>query len=98
MIAVCDERRAVDFAANTDAEQGDGFVANKANKASQSHPAKIGAIDGFVGSKNSAEEDNQNDKDAGEILNPAKAENEAKKDALRKATTACLETKGYNVK
>ena len=78
MIAVRDQGRAVDLAADADAKHRDCFVAEKADDAGGGEPAKMRhrlrmdqPVDRLVARHDRAEQDDENDNDAGEVFDPA---------------------------
>ncbi len=83
VITVRDQSRAVDLASDPDAEHGDSFVPDEADQAGNGNPAKqrdgLGmkqAVDGLIACHQGAGENDQDDKDAGEVLDLAVTERE----------------------
>ena len=85
VIAIRDQGRAVDLAADPDAEHGDRLVADKADDAGRRRPPKLAdrlrvdqAVDRLVAGNDGAEQDDEDDQDAGQILDPPVAVGEAR--------------------
>ncbi len=78
MVAVGNQRCALDFAADADAKNRHHFVAEKTDDTSNAHPEQLRnrlrvnqAVDRLVASDDSTEQDDQHDQDARQILHAA---------------------------
>src|SRR5262249_30748332 len=86
MVAVRDERRAVDSSADLDAEHSDCLVAKKSDQAGEGKPTQMQHGTGMeepanslIPSYQSTEQDDQDDGEAGEILDPSIAIGKARR-------------------
>ena len=95
MVAVGDQRRALDFAADSDAEHGHGLVAEKADHPRRGDPAEKRdrprveqPIDRLPSGDDRAEQDDADDDDPGQVLDPAVAVGKARARRRRASTNA----------
>jgi hypothetical protein len=78
MVAIGDQRRAVDLPSDADAKHRHGLVAQKADHAGGGKPAELydlagvdDAVDGLIACHQRARQNDQHDDEAGEVLDPA---------------------------
>src|SRR5215211_4565865 len=86
MIAIRNQRRAVDLASYADAKHGDRLITQKSEDARRSEPPELShwlrvdePVDRLVASDKRAEENDKNDCDTGQILDPTKPVGEGRR-------------------